>query len=77
MLEERRLAGAVGADEAVDLSRGGAEGHVIERVLSAERSREVVDVDDCLSHAYLLTSFFRRFGAGSRLHGRPAFPEHP
>ena len=46
MLEERRLAGAVGAHEAVDLARGGVEGHAIERALAAERSREVVDVDD-------------------------------
>ena len=45
VLEQRRLAGAVGADEAVDLPRGGVEGHALERALTAEGSREAGDVE--------------------------------
>src|SRR5262245_42692342 len=55
MLEKRRLASSVGAHETVDLARGGAESHTLEGGLTAERSREVINVDDKLSHAYLLT----------------------
>ena len=36
VLEERGLAGAVGAHEAVDLARGGAKGYSVERALTAE-----------------------------------------
>ena len=50
MLDQRRLAGAVGADEAVDLAGGGAEGDAVECAFGAERSREVVDVDNGLFH---------------------------
>src|SRR5687768_9045315 len=46
VLEERRLAGAVGADQSVDLARGGAEGHALERGLATEGSREVADIDN-------------------------------
>src|SRR5688572_32566420 len=57
VLDERRLAGAVGADESIDLSSRGVERHSIERALRTERSREVVDVDNCcLSHLYSSTS---------------------
>src|SRR4026207_1046951 len=50
MLEERRLAGAVGAHEAVDLARGGANGYSVERALTAGGSRGGGDVAD-VSHA--------------------------
>src|SRR4029079_8832072 len=84
MLEERRLASAVGADEPVDLAGGSAEGHAVERAFAAERSREVTDIDNCcLSHLYLSSSSsllllaFRRFGVGLGVHGRLPFAEHP
>src|SRR4051812_6748759 len=56
MLEERGLAGAVGANETVDLASGGSKGDAVKRPLTAERSREVVDFDDYVSHRYLSTS---------------------
>src|SRR5215813_9246200 len=55
VLEERRLARAVGTHEAADLAPCGAEEHTLEGGLTAERSRELINVDDKLSHAYLLT----------------------
>ena len=49
-----------------------------------ERSREVVDVDNCLFHCYFSllllpiysSFFFRRFGGGL-VHRRFTFPDHP
>jgi hypothetical protein len=46
MFEKRRLAGAVRANEAVNLAHGCPERHAIEGGLASERSREVIDVDD-------------------------------
>src|SRR5262245_48747326 len=61
MLEQRRLARAVGAHEAVDLARGRLEGDAVEGFLARERPREIVDVDYFVSHFF--SPFFDSAGS--------------
>src|SRR4030095_13887721 len=53
MLDERRRAGAVRADQPADAPLRDVEVHAIEREPAAERARQIVDVDEHVFHRYL------------------------
>jgi len=73
-VEERGLAGAVGADQAEDLALEHVEGHAVERDDSAEHDADVANREQgrcplrelCLRHLVSLTSFDERWGDASR-----------
>src|SRR5260370_25724607 len=48
-VEERRLAGAVGTDEAADLTGGDLEGDVVQRDDAAEANRQAADAEERLA----------------------------
>src|SRR5258708_39394624 len=48
-IEERRLAGAVGTDEAADLTGGDLEGDVVQRDDAAEANRQAANAEERLA----------------------------
>ncbi|MHC2783736.1 hypothetical protein ACVMBZ_002950 [Bradyrhizobium liaoningense] len=73
-IEERGLAGAVGADQAEDLALVHVEGHAVERDDAAEHDADVANREQgrcpprelCLRHLVSLTSFSERWGDANR-----------
>src|SRR6185437_710193 len=63
-VEERRLAGAVGADDAEDLALADGESHLLHRAQSTEGLGEIADDEDRLAGAG--GSGVRRLGRGLR-----------
>ena len=77
MLDERRLAGAVGADEAVDAAARQRQAHRIERGRVAESPGDVRDVNDRIAHRRQVNGYTaqvdpRPAGSKTVVESRPA-----
>src|SRR4051794_29808914 len=68
-VEERRLAGAIGADEAIDLAARNGEGNIVERLHAAEALRHAARLEEC-AHAARTVSSRLRTAEGSKPAGR-------